>query len=61
MKRGENDSPSAHTPAEPPTPLRALKWFDIAAERITFHLGKPGEDELLLSAGDIAKLLCGVF
>ncbi len=61
MKRGENDSPSAHTPAEAPTPLRALKRFDIAAERIPFHVSKPGEDEFLLSAGDIAKLFCGVF
>ncbi len=61
MKRGEDDSPSAHTPAEAPTPLRALKWFDVTAERVCFHLSKPGEDEFLLSAGDIAKLFCGVF
>ncbi len=61
MKRGEDDSPAAHAPAEPPRPLRALKRFDIAAERVRFHLSKPGEDEVLLSAGDIAKVFCGVF
>ncbi len=61
MKGGEDDSAWAHTPAEPPTPLRALKWFDITAERVPFHLSKSGEDEVLLSAGDIAKLFCGVF
>ncbi len=61
MKRGEDDSPSAHTPAEAPTPLRALKGFDITAERVSFHLSQPGEDDLLLSAGNIAKLFCGAF